>query len=57
VRGAYDWDAAQPGERISLPAPKGVTLRYTPSEQKIEISGDAVSADLAEAVQAWLKKL
>ncbi|QAX32083.1 ParB/RepB/Spo0J family partition protein [Leisingera sp. NJS204] len=57
VRGAYDWDAAQPGERISLPAPKGVTLGYTPSEQKIEISGSGVNAALAEALQAWLKKL
>ncbi|MCB4457248.1 ParB/RepB/Spo0J family partition protein [Leisingera sp. McT4-56] len=57
VRGAYDWDAAMPGERISLPAAKGVALGYTPSEQKIEISGPGVSAALVEALQAWLKKL
>ncbi|WP_264214785.1 ParB/RepB/Spo0J family partition protein [Leisingera thetidis] len=57
VRGAYDWDAAQPGERIALPAPAGVRLGYTPSAQTIEISGPAVTADLAEALQAWLKTL
>ncbi|KIC15149.1 ParB/RepB/Spo0J family partition protein [Leisingera sp. ANG-Vp] len=57
VRGAHDWDAAQQGERISLPAPKGVKLGYTPSEQKIEISGPGVNAALAEALQSWLKKL
>ncbi|MBY6069050.1 ParB N-terminal domain-containing protein [Leisingera aquaemixtae] len=57
VRGAYDWDAAMPGERISLPGAKGVVLGYTPSEQKIEISGPGVSAALVEALQAWLKKL
>ncbi|UWQ48147.1 ParB/RepB/Spo0J family partition protein [Leisingera aquaemixtae] len=57
VRGAGDWDAAMPGERISLPAPKGVRLTYTPSEQKIEISGEAVNATLAKTLEAWLKKL
>lgn len=57
VRGAHDWDAAQPGERIALPAPEGVRLGYIPSEQKIEISGPGVSAALAEELQAWLKKL
>ncbi|WP_027243274.1 ParB/RepB/Spo0J family partition protein [Leisingera daeponensis] len=57
VRGTGDWDAAMPGERISLPAPKGVRLTYTPSEQKIEISGEAVNATLAKTLEAWLKKL
>lgn len=57
VRGAHDWDAAQPGERIALPAPEGVRLGYIPSEQKIEISGPGVSAALVEELQAWLKKL
>ncbi|MBY6140993.1 ParB N-terminal domain-containing protein [Leisingera daeponensis] len=57
VRGAGDWDAAMPGERITLPAPRGVRLAYTPSEQKIEISGEAVSAALVKELQAWLKKL
>ncbi|MEW2915391.1 ParB N-terminal domain-containing protein [Leisingera sp. JC11] len=57
VRGTGDWDAAMPGERISLPAPRGVRLAYTPSEQKIEISGEAVSAALVKELQAWLKKL
>ncbi|KIC33925.1 ParB/RepB/Spo0J family partition protein [Leisingera sp. ANG-M7] len=58
VRGAGDWDAAMPGERIILPAPRrGVRLAYTPSEQKIEISGEAVSAALVKELEAWLKKL
>ena len=57
VRDVYDWDAAQPGERISLPAPGGVKLGYTPSEQRIEISGPGVNAALVEELQAWLKKL
>ena len=57
VRGAHDWDAAETGERIALPAPEGVRLGFIPSEQKIEISGPGVSAALAEALQAWLKKL
>jgi ParB-like chromosome segregation protein Spo0J len=58
VRGAGDWDAAMPGERIILPAPRrGVRLAYTPGEQKIEISGEAVSAALVKELEAWLKKL
>ncbi|UWQ39603.1 ParB N-terminal domain-containing protein (plasmid) [Leisingera aquaemixtae] len=57
VRGAGDWDAAMPGERIVLNAPRGVRLTYTPSEQKIEISGEAVDASLAKTLEAWLKKL
>ncbi|WP_424979807.1 ParB/RepB/Spo0J family partition protein [Leisingera sp. S232] len=57
VRGSGDWDAAMPGERITLPAPRGVQLAYTPSAQKIEISGEAVSAALVKELQAWLKKL
>ncbi|WP_291730881.1 ParB N-terminal domain-containing protein [Leisingera sp. F5] len=57
VRDVYDWDAAQPGERISLPAPGGVKLGYTPSEQRIEISGPGVNTALVEALQAWLKNL
>ena len=57
VRDVYDWDAAQPGERISLPARAGVKLGYIPSEQRLEISGPGVNAALAEALQAWLKKL
>lgn len=58
VRGADDWDAAhQAGERIVLNAPRGVRLAYTPSEKKIEISGEAVDASLAKTLEAWLKKL
>jgi hypothetical protein len=58
VRGADNWDAAhQPGERIVLTAPQGVTLGYTPSTQKIEISGPGVDAALAKALEAWLKTL
>ncbi|UWQ43738.1 ParB N-terminal domain-containing protein (plasmid) [Leisingera aquaemixtae] len=57
VRGAGDWDAAMPGERIVLSAPRGVRLAYTPSEKKIEISGEAVDASLAKTLEAWLKKL
>lgn len=57
VRGTQDWDAAQPGERIALSAPKGLSAGYVPGEQRIEIRGEGVNAALAEALQDWLKRL
>ncbi|MFW8595932.1 ParB/RepB/Spo0J family partition protein [Cribrihabitans neustonicus] len=57
VRGTNDWDAAQPGERIALSAPKGLSAGYVPGEQRIEIRGEGVNAALVEALQDWLKRL
>ncbi|MFW8637131.1 ParB/RepB/Spo0J family partition protein [Cribrihabitans pelagius] len=57
VRGTGDWDAAQPGERIALAAPKGLSAGYVPGEQRIEIRGEGVNAALVEALQDWLKRL
>ncbi len=42
-------------ERISLQAAAGVRLGFTPDQNRIELTGDAVDAELMEALRDWLK--
>ncbi|TNJ40959.1 ParB N-terminal domain-containing protein [Phaeobacter sp. B1627] len=43
-----------PGERITLQAAPGVRLGYTADAQKIELTGDGVTAELMAELKAWL---
>ena len=45
---------AAPGERISVQAAPGVRLGYVPDQNRIELSGTGVDANLLSALQAWL---
>lgn len=53
ARSASDRPAA--GERLRLPAGKGITLSFTAADNRIELTGKAVDAVLMEALQDWLK--
>ncbi|MGR3762470.1 ParB/RepB/Spo0J family partition protein (plasmid) [Roseobacteraceae bacterium NS-SX3] len=43
------------GERIAQQAAPGVRLAFSPGAGRIELTGSAVDADLAEALAAWLQ--
>ncbi|MCA0873428.1 ParB N-terminal domain-containing protein [Seohaeicola saemankumensis] len=44
------------GERIAMPAGKDLQLWFSPSENRIELSGAAVDQRLAEDLQTWLRR-
>ncbi len=46
---------AEGSERISVQAAAGVRLGFTPGQNRIELTGDAVDAELMAALQDWLK--
>ncbi|MDE4063323.1 MAG: ParB N-terminal domain-containing protein [Pseudophaeobacter sp. bin_em_oilr2.035] len=46
---------AEGSERISVQAAAGVRLGFTPGQNRIELTGDAVDAELMTALQDWLK--
>ena len=46
---------AEGSERVSVQAAAGVRLGFTPGQNRIELTGDAVDAELMAALQDWLK--
>ncbi|MDE4175233.1 ParB N-terminal domain-containing protein [Phaeobacter sp. PT47_59] len=46
---------AAAGERISVQAAAGVRLGFSPDQNRIELTGDAVDAELVAALRDWLK--
>jgi len=49
--------ATAPGERIVSRVAAGLEMRFTPDQGRIELVGDGVSEQLAEALQDWLRSL
>ncbi|MEP5871597.1 MAG: hypothetical protein ABJ258_00815, partial [Marinomonas sp.] len=43
-------------ERVSTQVTAGLRIGFQPSAKRIELSGEAVDADLLEALKAWLKQ-
>ncbi|GAA6194407.1 ParB N-terminal domain-containing protein [Phaeobacter sp. NW0010-22] len=43
------------GERIVTRVTKGIEMRFTPDQSRIELVGDGISDALAEALQDWLR--
>jgi ParB family chromosome partitioning protein len=54
VRQASESIGAQ--ERVSTQVTAGLRIGFQPSAKRIELSGEAVDADLLEALKAWLKQ-
>ncbi|MEX0365771.1 MAG: ParB/RepB/Spo0J family partition protein [Ruegeria sp.] len=49
--------ATAAGERIVIRVTAGIEMRFTPDQSRIELVGDGVSEQLAEALQDWLRTL
>ena len=49
--------ATSADDRRSLQVAPGIQLIHSPSKNRLELSGEGVTADLAAALQDWLKRL
>ncbi len=56
VRSLDPADQIGEGERVSMPAGAGVYLGFTPSHQRIELTGPGVDTALMADLKAWLRQ-